>query len=132
MGKETQVDAALPPVKDYTDLLVWQQAREIVKRIYQHTSSFPKEEQFGLTQQMRRAAVSAPSNIAEGYARESLREYLHHLSIAVASLAELQTQLMLSKDLNFVSEGSIGETEALVGKTIKMLHNLRKALKARL
>src|SRR4051794_28308447 len=76
-------------VTNFRDLRVWQAAMGLVTAVYQLTQTFPREETYGLAGQMRRAAVSVPSNIAEGHAREHLREYLHHLSIAQGSLAEL-------------------------------------------
>ncbi len=78
-------------VKSYRDLRVWQAAMNLVEQVYRLTRAFPKQETYGLSSQMQRAAVSIPSNIAEGHTREHLKEYLHHLSIAQASLAELET-----------------------------------------
>jgi four helix bundle protein len=89
-------------IESYRDLRVWQAGKELVVRIYRITRAFPGDERFGLTSQMRRASVSIPSNIAEGHARESSREYLHHLSIAQGSLAELETQVELSEELGFL------------------------------
>ncbi len=78
-------------VKSYRDLETWQKAMDLVQEIYLETKSFPKEETYGLSGQMRRAAVSIPSNIAEGQGRDSTKEFLHHLSIAYGSLCELET-----------------------------------------
>ena len=78
-------------IKSYRDLRVWQAGMDLVVRVYRLTQGFPTHELYGLTSQMRRAAVSIPSNIAEGHTRESSKEYLHHLSIAQGSLAELET-----------------------------------------
>jgi four helix bundle protein len=78
-------------IDSYRDLTVWQAAMKLVKHVYEQTGRFPSNEQFGLTSQLRRAAVSIPSNIAEGHARESTKEYLHHVSFALGSLAELET-----------------------------------------
>jgi len=80
-------------MKSFRELRVWQAAMELVEKIYQVTKEFPKEELYGLTSQVRRAAVSVPSNIAELHTREHLKEYLHHISMAQASLAEVDTQL---------------------------------------
>src|SRR6187401_1440650 len=90
-------------VRNYRELKVWQHSIELSASIYQLTSGFPKEELYGLTSQMRRAAVSIPSNIAEGHSRESTKEYLHHLSFALGSLAELETQLVIAERLKYVS-----------------------------
>jgi four helix bundle protein len=88
-------------IKSYRELRVWQGAMSLVEQIYHATKDFPKEETFGLKGQMRRAAVSVPSNIAEGHAREHVKEYLHHISMAQASLAELETQLEIAKRLGY-------------------------------
>ncbi|GAB2902157.1 four helix bundle protein [Uliginosibacterium flavum] len=91
--------------KPHQKLDAWQQAMVLVRMIYAGTAAFPREEMFGLTSQMRRAAVSIPSNIAEGAARNGDREYLHFLSIARGSLSELDTQLQIAVMLGYLSEG---------------------------
>ena len=91
-------------VKSYKDLIVWQKAMDLVVLVYQITSLFPKEELYGLTNQVRRAAVSIPSNIAEGQARKSTLEFKHFLSIARGSLAEVETQLLIAARLNYLTE----------------------------
>src|SRR5574341_119035 len=96
----THEASAAAKVKSYRDLLVWQKAMLLAKEIYLLTSKFPAEEKFGLTAQMRRAAVSVPSNIAEGHARQGTKEYLQFLSHAGGSLAELDTQTLLAINLN--------------------------------
>ena len=80
-------------IKNYRDLRVWQSGMDLVVMVYELSDKFPAKEMYGLTSQIRRAAVSVPSNIAEGHTRESTQEYLHHLSIAQASLAEVETQI---------------------------------------
>jgi len=87
---------------DYKELDIWIQARKLVKSVYVMTKSFPKEEQFSLTSQVRRSSVSVPSNIAEGCGRQSNKETIHFLHIARGSLFELETQLVLAKDLDYV------------------------------
>jgi four helix bundle protein len=89
--------------KSYRDLEVWQKAMALTKNIYQVTSSFPSEERFGLVNQMRRAAVSIPSNLAEGHARAGVGEFRYFVSIAMGSTAELETQVLLSAELGYLS-----------------------------
>lgn len=89
-------------ISSYKDLIVWQRSMDLVESIYQITSKFPSAEQWGLVSQMRRAAVSVPSNIAEGYGRQATGNYRHHLSIARGSLLELETQVLLSERLGYL------------------------------
>ncbi len=89
--------------KGYRDLVTWQQAYKLALAIYRTTQRWPKEEQYGLVSQIRRAAASVAANIAEGYDRTSQKEYLHHLGYARGSLAELETYLMLARDLGYTS-----------------------------
>lgn len=93
----------------YTELEVWKKARTFASAIYQLTSSFPKEEQFGLLSQLRRCAVSIPSNIAEGCGRQHKKETIQFLSIARGSLFEIETQLYISKDLSFINDKQLHE-----------------------
>lgn len=118
-----------PKVRGYRDLMVWQQGRELVRQTYQLTQHLPKEELYGLTSQMRRCAVSVPSNIAEGHTRDSRKEYIYHLSIAAGSLAELQTQLLLCEDLEYLDNSHSATTQDLADKTLKMIRNLQTKLK---
>jgi four helix bundle protein len=118
-------------IKSYKDLIVWQKSFELVKEIYILTKLFPKEEQFGLSSQMRRAAVSIPSNIAEGSTRRYSKEYLNFLHIAFASGAELETQILLAKSLDLVTEVEFKKTENLLDETMKMLNVLIQKLKAK-
>lgn len=101
----------------------------MVREIYTATRLFPKEELYGLTSQMRRAAVSIPSNIAEGYKRKSLGEYVQFLSIADASAAELETQMIISKDL--YPKIDFSKIESLLVEVQKMLYTMLKKLKAK-
>ncbi|MBN1974329.1 MAG: four helix bundle protein [Sedimentisphaerales bacterium] len=96
----------LSKTKGYKGMVVWQKAYKLVLEIYKLTSSFPKSEIYGLAQQMRRAAVSVPSNIAEGYCRKHKAEYRQFMSIAYGSLSELETQYMLSIDLKYTDSNS--------------------------
>ena len=90
-----------PKVRSYRDLIVWQKGMDLVRAIYNLTTSFPTDERFGLISQVRRAAVSVPSNIAEGQARHTSREFVQFISHAEGSLAEVDTQLTLSNQLGF-------------------------------
>lgn len=124
--------AELPKVQNYRDLLVWRQGIELVKLVYRLTLSFPREETYGLTSQLRRSAISVPSNIAEGHSRDSLKEYLQFLSIAAGSLAELQTQLFIARELHYGVCELVNEAETLSDKTLKMLRNLQRSLREKL
>ncbi len=91
-------------MKTYSELFVWQKSMELVTNIYKSTQSFPKEEVYGLTSQIRRSAVSIPSNIAEGFGRKSQQDFIRFLKISMGSLFELQTQLRISKNIGFLDE----------------------------
>jgi len=91
-------------IKTYKDLLIWQKGIVLVKTIYTNLESFPKDEIFGLQSQIKRAAVSIPSNIAEGWGRNSTISYIHFLKIARGSLFELETQIIIANELNFISD----------------------------
>lgn len=91
-------------IQSYRDLIVWQKSMELVKEIYKLSHNFPTEEKFGLTSQIRRATVSIPSNIAEGYGRNSTNDYIRFLNISCGSLYECQTLLELSHDLELIEE----------------------------
>jgi four helix bundle protein len=119
-------EAARP--RDYHDLLVWKRAMTLAKLIYQITQTFPETEKFGLVTQMRRAAVSVPSNIAEGQARNTTGEFIQFLSHGVGSVSELDTQLTLSVELGYCSRGKAQEAQALILELRKMLTALRRKL----
>jgi len=93
-------------MKTYREIICWQKAIELVKFIYKATKNFPLSEQFGLTSQLRRAAVSIPSNIAEGFGRGSNKDFNRFLEISKGSLFELQTQLLIAKELDFINDES--------------------------
>ena len=103
----------------------------LVESVYRLSAAFPIEENYGLKSQIRRAAVSIPSNIAEGNARASTREYLNHLSVAQASLAEVETQLEIAVRLKYLEEEQVTSTVGDIQTLGKQLHALRKALEAR-
>jgi four helix bundle protein len=116
------------PIRSFQDLIAWQQARALVKATYLATQAFPKEETYGLTQQIRRAAVSVPSNIAEGYGRGSRRDYVHFLVTARGSLYELQTQLILAQDLGYLDPSPHHLLYELTERCSKLMHGLIKSL----
>ena len=118
-------------VESYQDLLAWDWAMDLVIECYDLVKSFPRDETFGLTSQIRRAAVSVPANIAEGHARDSLREYVRHLTIARASLAEVETHVLIALRLGYL-EANRGE--ALLGRAAELgriLNGLKRALAGR-
>ncbi len=115
-------------IKSFRDLRVWQAGIELVEIVYSLTGRFPKHELYGLASQIQRAAVSVPSNIAEGHTRESTKEYLQHLSIAQASLAELETQLEIAKRLKYLSEEELNRVLTHTSALGKQLFALRNAL----
>jgi len=118
-------------VKSFRDLDVWRLGLDLAEAVYQCTSSFPKSELFGLTAQMRRAAVSVPSNIAEGRSRSSTKEFLQFLSIALGSLAELETQFELAVRLGY-TDNAVHPVITLADAVGKKLRCLQKSLRARL
>lgn len=108
--------------KGFKDLIVWQKACTLVREIYQATRHFPSDEQYGLTRQMRRAAVAIPSNIAEGYGRQSKKEYRQFLCIAYSSLCELETQYLLAIDLSYIPP--VTSIEGLLKEVGGMLYRM--------
>jgi four helix bundle protein len=114
--------------KSYKDLLVWQKAMDLVVETYQLSKMFPKEELYALTNQVRRAAVSVPSNIAEGQARQSKAEFRNFLSIAQGSLAEVETQLLIAQRLNYLTEAELQKAMQLREEVSKMLVALRRSV----
>jgi four helix bundle protein len=117
--------------QNFKDLLVWQRGMALAKWIYEITRTFPSDERFGLAAQMRRAAVSIPSNIAEGQARQTTGEFVQFISHAEGSLAELETQLRLSVELGFCLERGIQNDFQLMEELRKMLNSLRRKLVTR-
>lgn len=111
-------------MRNHKDLIVWQKSMMLVTRLYQATQSFPKDEIYGITSQMRRAAVSIPSNIAEGYGRGYDKELIHFLYVSLGSASELETQLIISKDINYLSLENFLELSLLNNEIIKMLSSL--------
>jgi four helix bundle protein len=113
-------------IKTFRDLIAWQKGMELARHVYQVTTAMPKEEQFGLTAQMRRAAVSIPSNTAEGFGRQKRPEFLRFLRVARGSLMELQTQVILVEQLDFVQIPS--ELTVLLNETDRVLQGLIRSL----
>ncbi|WP_296097632.1 four helix bundle protein [Dialister sp.] len=109
---------------DYKDLIIWQKSRLLVRTVYILTRKLPKEELFGLTNQVRRAVVSIPSNIAEGFNRGSDKEFIHFLRIAKGSAAEVETQLILCVDLGYLDSDDIVEAIKLYNEILRMLGTL--------
>ena len=112
----------------HKDLIVWQKAMELVLEVYKATKTYPREELFGLASQMRRAVVSIPSNIAEGYGRIHTRETERFLSISLGSACELETQLILSKDLGYIPTEFARQLCDKTQGIIRMLTSLIKSL----
>jgi four helix bundle protein len=117
------------PLKSYKELIVWQKAYELTLLVYKETDKFPKSEIFGLSSQLRRATVSIVSNIAEGYQRQHGGEYIQFLSIAFGSCAEVETQLLLCKDLHYLSESNFTILNNLLTEVGKMLYALITKIK---
>jgi four helix bundle protein len=111
-------------VKDYKDLRVWQKGIEIVDKIYSMTNSFPKDELYGLVSQMRKAAVSIPSNIAEGFARQHNKEYKQFLYISLGSCAELDTQLIIAHRRDYITKKKLEELVEDINHESRMLVSL--------
>jgi len=111
----------------HKDFIVWQKAIDFVVDIYISTNNFPKEEVYGLTSQLRRAAVSIPSNIAEGYGRFSDKELIHFLFISLGSASEIENQLIISHRLNFLKDEEFEKLNNLNVEIIKMLASLIKS-----
>jgi len=116
-------------IVSYKDLLVWQKSMDLVEMVYRLTEELPASERWGLTSQMRKAAVSVPSNIAEGYGRKATGEYRHHLSIGRASLLELETQVILSQRLGYFRQGEVDAVLNQVQDISKMLSSLVSKLR---
>ncbi|WP_212895187.1 four helix bundle protein [Capnocytophaga canis] len=114
-------------ISSYKELVVWQKSIALVKKVYALLRSFPEEERFGLTSQIRRSAISVPLNIAEGFGRGSSKSFLQFLYVSRGFLYELETQLYIAKDLNFISDNQ--EIENLISEIGKMLNSMIQKLK---
>jgi four helix bundle protein len=117
-----------PKARHYKELIIWQKGMELAKTVYELTASFPSEEKFGLASQMRSAAVSVPSNIAEGQARHGRGEFLQFLSHASGSLAELETQLLLGENLRYYGSNRSSEIAKNIEELQRMIAAFRRKL----
>ena len=115
-------------VRTHRDLDVWRKSIDLVTLIYKYTADYPKDEMYGLTSQIRRCAVSIPSNIAEGSARTTKKDFSHFLAIALGSVAELETQLIISKNLNYLPETVLNELMPELISIRRMTLGLRKSI----
>lgn len=127
----SQSDRKPDVVVSYRDLVVWQKAMELVSAVYKLTRTFPDSERFGLASQIQRAAVSIPSNIAEGQGRLATKEFRQFLGIARGSLKELETQLLISIDLTYAGAEDVADCLGLTDEIGRMLNALIKALERR-
>ena len=115
-------------VVSYKDLDIWKKGIELVKNIYQITERFPRSETYGLTSQLRRCAVSIPSNVAEGFRRQYSKEFKQFLSVAMGSAAELETQIIIAKELNYIDSEAEMKILETVDHLSRMIFNLNKRL----
>ncbi len=115
-------------LKNYKELIVWQKSYELCLKTYRITTKFPNEERYGLTSQIRRSAVSIPSNIAEGYGRKTTLDYIRMLYISYSSVCELETQTLLAGDLGFIEKGELRTTKENIAEIERMLKALIKSL----
>ncbi|MEI7751259.1 MAG: four helix bundle protein [Candidatus Omnitrophota bacterium] len=115
----------------FKKLLAWQRSYHLALEIYQELKRYPKEEQFALVSKMRRAALSVPANIAEGYERKSRKDYVHFLRIAKGSLSELETYLLFSRDLGYLPGSRFQEMEQIRSEVGRILTGLVRSLESR-
>jgi four helix bundle protein len=121
----------MPDIKTYKDLIVWQKSIQLVKLIYSLTASFPEDERFGITNQLRRAVVSIPSNIAEGFGRKTQNDRLHFYIIAFGSALEIETQVFISKELKFGDTERYKEVDLMLTEVLKMLNKMTSSVRFR-
>ena len=118
-------------VKNYQELVAWQKAMDLVEDVYKLTKHFPREELYALTSQIRRAAVSVPSNIAEGQGRRTTSDFLRHLSIAYGSLREVETQTLIAQRLKYIADANVKFVMERAGEVGRLLNGLMSALEKR-
>jgi four helix bundle protein len=119
-------------ISSYRDLKVWHLGMQISEDVYRLTREFPKEEQYGLTSQIRRAVVSVPANIAEGHAKAFTKDYIRHLAIALGSLAEVETFCELAVRLGYLASNTSDRLTELIGEERRMLRGLQRSLRTKL
>jgi four helix bundle protein len=119
-------------IKDYRDLVVWQRAMDLTEMVYGMSRSFPKEEIFGLTAQLRRAAVSVPANIAEGQGRHTTRDFIQFLSIASGSLKELETHVLIAQRLGYIIDDAASQAIALAAEVGRLKSGLVRSLREKI
>src|ERR1044071_4088526 len=116
-------------VRNYSELIAWQKAMELVELVYESTRRFPGDELYGLTNQLRRAAVSIPSNIAEGQGRKSTNEFLRYLSMAHGSLREVETQLLIATRLGYLQKAESGNLMGIAAEVGRLINGLINSLR---
>jgi four helix bundle protein len=119
-------------ISRFRELRAWQLGMELAEHVYLLTDSFPKSETYGMTSQIRRSAISIPSNLAEGHGRTSSKEFLHFIAIAYGSICELETQILLSHRLKYIDIPDSETVLALLIETSKTIRGLQKAIKERI
>lgn len=119
-------------IKSYRDLQIWQEAVDLVELVYRASAAFPADERFGLTSQLRRSSVSIPSNIAEGHARPTTRDYLRFLGISLGSLAEMETQILIAHRLGYIDDASLDRVCQASDRIGRMLRAMMKSLQTKL
>ncbi len=120
------------PVKDYRELIVWQKAMDLVETIYRTTKVFPREEIYGLTSQIRRAAISIPSNIAEGNGRNTTRDYVHFLGMAYGSVKEVETQVLIAERLRYIDSNHSDGLVRMTTEIARLISGLVNSLKRKI
>lgn len=116
-------------LKSYKELIVWKKSMKLVKEVFLITGTFPKSEMYGLSSQMRKCAISIPSNIAEGSGRKSIKEYAHFYSIAFGSALELETQAIIARELGFANGNSFSTMDVLLDEVLRMLNVMTSKMK---
>ena len=132
MNEQGTVKPKTIMVKTFRDLIVWQKAMDLIIMVYRISSGFPKDELYALTSQIRRAAVSIPSNISEGFGRHSTTDYLRFLQIALGSLYELQIQLEIAKRLKYISNENYNHTDEAAKEVERMLSAMIRKLQTKI
>jgi four helix bundle protein len=115
--------------KPHKKLIAWRKSMDLVEKVYELTKNFPREEVYGLSSQLRRAAVSVPSNIAEGAADRSPVQFRNYLSVAIGSLNEIDTQLEIALRIGYLNDTAFGDAEPLVDECLAVTYGLRKSLR---